>query len=137
MKFAYVSTLLQPTSECEAETVGVHVQVAQALRQQTKSRLVGPNCPGIIAPAVGGGGCKIGIMPGNIFMPGSVGNFESLRFPFPFPSLTSLSYDQVLSPDLELSPMKPLTLLPRLDSDNLSASESEEILSPDPNISTF
>lgn len=51
----------------------ITAQVAQVLRSQTKSRLVGPNCPGIIAPAAGGGGCKIGIMPGNIFSPGSVG----------------------------------------------------------------
>jgi succinyl-CoA synthetase alpha subunit len=44
------------------------IEVVRVLSTST-SRLIGPNCPGIISP----GACKIGIMPGETFTPGPVG----------------------------------------------------------------
>ena len=45
------------------------LEVKLYLENNTNSRLVGPNCPGVITP----GACKMGIMPGSIHLPGKVG----------------------------------------------------------------
>ncbi len=45
------------------------LQVHDRLKKSQKSKLVGPNCPGIVAPGL----CRIGIMPANIFQKGSLG----------------------------------------------------------------
>jgi succinyl-CoA synthetase alpha subunit len=55
---------------CITEGIPVQDMIrAKAIVQRHGARLIGPNCPGVITP----GEAKVGIMPGSIFTPGSIG----------------------------------------------------------------
>lgn len=59
---------------CITEGIPVNDMLkVRAVLDKSDAYLIGPNCPGLITPGDGKEGCKIGIMPGHIHLPGKIG----------------------------------------------------------------
>jgi succinyl-CoA synthetase alpha subunit len=82
----YVPAAFAPDAIMEAVDAGIRLVVTitegipvldmawvKSLLAGSGSRLIGPNCPGIITPVTQDSGCKIGIMPAYIHKPGKIG----------------------------------------------------------------
>ena len=82
----YVPAAFAADAICEAVEAGLDLVVTitegipvadmafvRNFMQGSKTRLIGPNCPGIITPVTDKTGCKIGIMPAYIHKPGKIG----------------------------------------------------------------
>jgi len=66
---AYAAKLKFVTCITEGLPIADMIRVRQLVKNNKKTRLLGPNCPGLITP----GESKVGIMPGSICLPGRVG----------------------------------------------------------------